>query len=428
MQSNLVKLFKFQDGRISSFFFRDGSLYTAQCSQTTAPTVYTISSDVLPVFSLASDNGSPVVIFRKSSGGIYISKFTYGKWNEKALIKPSAYENIKISLFIASLGPVLLYCSPPSGKNPGSLFLAAFYDKLWHSPVFIDNITSFGGSYYLPLSISNNHLILLYSDGNYPLVSKELLMNPVKTGKTMPILTGSAYVCDLSAVVKEDILHIAAVIRLGRIFRLIYVNRSESGISPVITLWESPKIDSCCIFIPKDKIHVFCISGRNIFCSCSNNNGASFDPIHRYKASPNRKIIKAEFINTCRTLQNSYSEVYVYADSLLETAFMEDIDPSFYSENTAIKAAETDIKSNLEETLNIYKNKAEYYEKCFNEANKKLGELSKKLAQRNEELSTLNSKWVKRYNSLKAQCNPKPSGTALVPVKPQNPPPGECPP
>ena len=47
------------------------------------------------------------------------------------------------------------------------------------------------------------------------------------------------------------------------------------------------------------------------------------------------------------------------------------------------------------------------YEKQINEANKKIGELSMKLAQRNEELSVINSRWMRRMNSFNAEANKK---------------------
>ena len=169
-----------------------------------------------------------------------------------------------------------------------------------------------------------------------------------------------------------------------------------------------------------------CISGKAVFCTESSDSGAEFCPVYRLKNPPQRKIIKAEYTAAVPSEKSLYTEVFVYADNPAEIALIRDIDPLFTSSDTVLKASESDTPSNLNEELNIYKNRAGYYEKRFNEANQKLGEMSKALAKRSEELYTLNSRWSARFNELKNSIQNHSPGTAIVPVVPQSPPPEEC--
>ena len=426
MRSNLVKLFRSADGNLTSFFFKNGSLYAANCSSDKSDSVYTVSADSSPCFSAAVYNGMPIIISRKASGAVYISKYNGINWSEKPFLKSLPGDNTSLCLDITSGISYLLFNSPLSQPGLESLSVAAFCNKAWQSPIIIDSIVPFAAEPYMAVTIGRGHLLLLYRTKSSPLVLKELSLNPLKTGKALPVFSGNLNITDISVIICGDKIHICVSARFGRIFRLIYIRRDENGFSPAKILWECAKIDNCLIFNADNKLHIMCISGKAVFCTESTDSGAEFCPVYRLKNPPQRKIIKAEYTAAVPSEKSLYTEVFVYADNPAEIALIRDIDPLFTSSDTVLKASEADTPSNLNEELNIYKNRAGYYEKRFNEANQKLGEMSKALAKRSEELYTLNSRWSARFNELKNSIQNHSPGTAIVPVVPQSPPPEEC--
>ena len=426
MRSNLVKLFRSADGSLTSFFFKSGSLYAAGCSYDKSDTVCTVSADATPCFSLAVYNGNPLIISRKVSGAVYISKYNGTNWSEKPFLKSLPGDNTSLCLNISSGSSYLLFNSPLPQPGIESLSVAAFRNKAWQSPVVIDNIVPFAATPYIPVTIGSGHLLLLYRTKSSPLVLKELSLNPLKTGAAVPVFAGNLNITDISVIICGGKIHICVTARFGRIFKLIYIRRDENGFGSAKILWECARIDNCSIFYADNKLHIMCISGKTVFCTESADSGSEFCPVYRLKNPPQRKIIKAEYIAAIPSEKSIYTEIFVYADNPAEAVLVQDIDPLFTSADTVLKASEAGTASSLNEELNIYKNRAEYYEKRFNEANKKLGEMSKALTKRSEELYTLNSRWTVRFNELKSCTRNHSSGTAIVPVVPQSPPPEEC--
>lgn len=193
-------------------------------------------------------------------------------------------------------------------------------------------------------------------------------------------------------VIYEGVLHMAFVIRTRYNCRIVYKNNNTESIK---TIFEYPKIDSVLVCFLGGRLWVYFVSGKNVFSASSDDMGESFCHVFRHKNRLERSVAKAECINLYEKDDVVCSQVYVYADAPNEIAVSEDIRDRLIPDFT--DAAD----KNENEEVEIYKNKADFYENELKAANKKITELSKKLAQRNEEISALNRSWASRFMKLK---------------------------
>ena len=402
MQSTHIKFFKDDSGHIFVLFYKDGSVYIKE-HKNNDDKIRKVSENVLPVFSVCNDNGNPSVIVKKTEGDICICRYKNRKWEERPFLKAHPYGNTKFYIHTNKDRMDIVYNCPSAIKGEETLNTVSFADKKWQTPVVAERIKPFSSSPYMVINITSYHLLVFCNKPGDGLVMKEMLLSPLRTGRTMSLFSYDAVIVDVSCVIVGDTVHIVFIAGGRRGSRLIYKQKNGAGFSENKVKWENGRINSCIIFAYGDRLWIAASVGSLVFCTFSDDNGGSFGAVFRHKTKFLSSVTKAEFIS-CGIA--SCSEVYIYDDTN-EIAFMDEIcyDLSVKEVNEDKKVPLKD--TGLEEEIKKLRNKNEMYEKQINEANKKIGELSMKLAQRNEELSVINSRWMRRMNSFNAEVNKK---------------------
>ncbi|MBE6008625.1 MAG: hypothetical protein E7235_05440 [Lachnospiraceae bacterium] len=395
MQSAKIKVFKDGNGHIFVLFYKDGSIFIKEYRRAEDEALK-VSENVLPVFSVCYDNGRPVVIVKKTNGDIYICRYKGEKWEERLFLNASPYDNTKFYIYTLKDRTDILYNCPSEKKGEETLNAVSFVNKKWQLPVVCENIKPLSSSPYMVINITPYHLLVFCNKQGEGLAMKEISLAPLRIGKAVSLFPPTTVVSDVSSVIAGDTIHMAFVINVRRGSQLIYKNKNSAGFSENRIIWENGRINSCVLFVVKERVWLVSTVGNGIFCSYSDDNGKNFCPVYRHRMKLSSAIIKAEFVSGTVT---GCSEVYV-CSATNEIVLMND-----FCEEFSVKEAYEDKKTindnaGISEEVRILKNKNEIYEKQLNEANKKIGELSRKLAQRNEELSVINSRWMRRMNSL----------------------------
>lgn len=396
MQSAHIKVFKDDSGQVFVLFYKNGSIFIKKYNSA-EDKVLRVSDNVLPSFSVGNDNGTLVVIVKKTDGDVYICRYKNKKWEERRFLKAHPYINTKFYIHTNKDRTDILYNCPTDIRGEEKLNTVSFVDKKWQMPVVVESITPFSTSPYMVINITPYHLLVICKKNEDGLVMKEMLFSPLKIGKTVPLFPSDAMILDVSAVVVRDTVHIAFVAGGRRGNRLIYKKKNSEGFTENRVIWENSRISSCIVFVSEDRLWIVATVGNSVFCTFSDDNGENFGSVFRHKTKLLPSVTKAEFVSCSKA---DYSEVYVYSDTN-EIALMEEFCKDFSAKEVCEDKKVLMNDTSLDEELKKLKNKNEMYEKQLNEANKKIGELSRKLAQRNEELSVINSRWIRKISVLK---------------------------
>ena len=417
MQADHIKLVKDKNGRIFTIFNKEGTIYIKQYADDFSSPQRKISSDALSDFSVfLNDNGLNIAL-KKTNGDIYLCRNTNNKWEEKHLFKASPVNSTKLYIYTNKdrLNMIYNYFSATDGTT--YLNCTGFSNRKWQPPVSLEIIYPFHSSPFSVISLSSAHIIVIFRTKDVPLMIKEIHLDPLRAGNSIPIVTGKTIVTDFSFVAEKDILHMVYITKSRFGNRLTYKNKNPDGLTNGIVLWENRNINSCVLYKSESRLWVLSAVGTNIFITFSDDNGKSFCPVYRHKYQAKYPLLKAEIISD---LPCGCSEVYVSAYPPYEIAILKDIDNNFMPEKNPIQSYERNAE--LSDEINILKNKTELYEKQISEANKKIGELSFLLSKRNEELSLINSKWLKKVENIRSTYEPE---KLLPAIWAQNPPPEE---
>ncbi len=396
MQSAHIKFFRNDSGHVFVLFYKNGSVFIREYNNA-EDEVLRVSENVLPSFSVCNDNGNIVVIVKKTDGDVFICRYKNKKWEERRFLRAQPYGNTKFYIHTNRDRTDILYNCPSGVKGEEKLNAVSFADKKWQMPVAAETLNPFSPSPYMVTNITHYHLLVFCNKPGYGLVMKEILLSPLKTGKAVSLFTPDALILDVSSVVVGDTVHIAFIAGGRRGNSLIYKKKNGKGFTENRVIWENGRINSCIVFVSEDRLWIMATVGNAVFCTFSDDNGDSFGAVFRYKTKLTSSITKAEFVSCHKT---DHSEVYVYSDTN-EIAFMDEFCKDFLTKEVCENKKTLKNDMSDDEELKKLKNKNEIYEKQLNEANKKIGELSRKLAQRNEELSVINSRWMRKVSALK---------------------------
>jgi len=394
MQSNQTKLFIDNNGNAHMFFHQNNTIYTKQITKDNFSPACVVIKDVIPSFSISSDNGKAIVTAQRSNGDIYICRQGKDKWTEKHFLRSACNSNTKLYVH-PNNDRINIIFNHIDNMGIESINALSVSNKSLSAPFKIDDIIPLSTSPYNIITVTPFHILLIYTDTTRRITLREAFLSPLKIGSPVHISKEMTFLADISSTIANDIIHIAYIRKERRSNQLIYIQKNAAGLSEAISIWENPRIKSCMICTEKNRIYIYCTVGTNVFCSFSDNQGGSFCPVFKHNFKLSSSSVKTEIINASSVFQCS-SEAF--ADPVSNSIEL----PAYISKDASVKAniPEKQETKTFSDEVEIYKNKASLYEKQLNEANKKISELSRKLSQRNEELYTINSRWMRKLNSL----------------------------
>ncbi len=165
--------------------------------------------------------------------------------------------------------------------------------------------------------IANGHYIVFYQrKGTETLAGyREISLANGKRGHFKTVLSTIYRIKDYSFLVTEDAIHYLCIVRNSYNSQLVYRKKEGSSFDVPIAICESPRMDSCLLFILKEQIWAVYISGNSIFISISEDTGKTFKKPSRFRISAPDKITKGTFLTNTKQSEKKLYINEIYCDS-----------------------------------------------------------------------------------------------------------------
>jgi hypothetical protein len=183
--------------------------------------------------------------------------------------------------------------------------------------------------------IRNDHCILFYNEPN-GFGYKEI--NFTKSSEFKPVhVKGAPHISKVqkfSTLATAENVHFLYIVKNMSGSRLLYRKRHKTGLSAAVTVCESGmffNMDSCWLFIIKNRIYAAYMSAGSLYICVSDDEGQSFRKPLKYRNKLCEYTAKAAFLTTEPPDENEFAVREVYVDSLhpWDVQVLPDVYPDF---------------------------------------------------------------------------------------------------
>lgn len=385
------------------FYSYDRSIYYNLYSNGHWLKPVTVIEEVNYNFSVSLSNDDIYIFCQDLFGNVILCLYKNQKWSFKKILenKSSDIYNINFQMIIDNMSFNLIY-SMPTLENNAQLV----YHSMDNSPQILDNIIPLNSMPFVTERVNNNlHLVFYQKKKKYHYLGYREFSTALKKWSQFNSFDETSYTySDQSFLVTEDTIYTLYIVKGNFSYQLIYKYKKDSQWSSPYILYESNKIDMCCIFILNNQLWIVWCINPYVYTSISYDMGKTFNKAQRYIY--NDSLFKASFISNKKTKDFYIKELFICGQSNPKILFIPD--DFLYSQEKIIHT------ESISEKLNILKNKISIYEKQLTEKENQIdllieeknlllktkGNLENQLAQKNIELKEikeqLNQKEIKK--------------------------------
>ncbi len=263
-----------------------------------------------------------------------------------------------------------------------------FQKGQWQSPYQIDHFLPMAGTPFQARRLQENHIILYYRQQRNIISAREILLQPFTLGSITPLIQTNAPCIDFSILEDSERLHLLYAVRSLFRTQIIYRYKQVHSISQPIILWEGNSCENCLLYRENGNLVAFWTScGQPMRCVCQN--GHTFGVVEQYTAPFPMQSMKAELI--CDTTQTDFFATELLGDKqnhFLPSLFY------FTPKEPSLRTASNNNMFSMPEQPQQTPNPKEQDE---------VNELKQLLAQRTEEISTVNAQWQSKVTQLEQQ-------------------------
>lgn len=414
MQNPNVKYIKMPNGYFCLFYRENNTLFLRIYTNTDWSAPQILADRTASAFSICQHGEICYVLYSTMEGTLFItSSKDFVNWDHRPIMGeiPNSSKAKKFFMIPNEDSLHMIYHLPTESTGIDSLVYTSFQNGQWEKPYQIDRFMPFGKTIFLARRLSNEHIILYYRTARNTWSAREMLLSPYAMGSLTPMIQTASNFVDISIVNDTERIHILYIVRGMFRTQVVYQYKQTTAISTPRILWEDVNCDNCLIFFENGKLLLmWTVNGQPLRC-ISANNGTSFGAVERYTGNFPTQCTKGEFLGADNIELNTaetYGDISKgFAPFLLtstpqvkppvQTLFCEKENPpqSFpfqQGERAQPFAQEPQPRSKPMQTfvpgMDFHK--------------KQMEELTDLLAQRSDEIASVNARWSAQVSRLEA--------------------------
>ncbi|NLK36680.1 MAG: coiled-coil domain-containing protein 22 [Epulopiscium sp.] len=399
MQAAHVKYLKLNQHGLCILYHELTTLYYKVSVQGGWSYPKTLASNVSSTFSIAEHQNFAYVLYSTLDGNIVLAKTSdFSHWDYRQLIS-GRKDLIRTKFFILPEEDKfhMIYHLPTELTCIHSLVYAVSENGQWNTPYKIDRFMPFQNVSFFARKVRENHIILYYRTARNVISAREMLLSPYTIGSVNPIIQ-TPYPCiDLSILNNSERIHLLYIVKSMFRCQVVYQYKEATSISTPRVLWEGSNCENCMVYQQDDKLHFMWIGNGQPYHCCSTDNGGSFQAVEKYTAAFPRRCTKGEFISAEKSPLFDASELYGDIDSNFQPLqFFEKEQPpipTFPMQDVALSAFPNISASEDYHNPSIYPRNGSQFKTTTESQQEQIDELSRLLAQRSEEIGSINAKW-----------------------------------
>ncbi|GFI62226.1 hypothetical protein IMSAG049_01402 [Clostridiales bacterium] len=390
MQTQNIKVIRTKDNRLFVFYYSGGAVFCRQLQKGTQTQPLRIIENVSPLFSLwCSDSG--IYLLANGAQGVTLCYYNYSRWAFRLISNGSEYSNI--SFFTIGESVHILYSLK---AEPGeALYVRSMNKENWSQPYKIADIMPFGSSSYFVGHESDETIRIYYRTADKTVKYCSLSLRSGSLGASENLLTTNMPCSDISILTMGNECHILYLAQSMYSSQLIYKGIRPGQQSKARIIWEGQLSGSCALFHCGGRLYALIYNDTKSYVMYSSSGGAAFSSAKNLGVRIGGVCAKAEYLDFFCSDSFRSDEIIIDTSNFFFPVIPE-LYPAFIPERTA--EAPKPVSAEVQEAdVSL---KAAEYEEQLSAMNGQIGELSKTLAQRNEEIAAVSARWRMKYESL----------------------------
>lgn len=409
MQSTHVKYLKLNQQNLCILYHELNTLYYKVSTQNGWSHPQALATNVSPMFSIAERENCAYVLYSTLEGNMILAKTTnFNHWDYNQIISGKKdLTRTKFFIIPEENRFHMIYHLPTELTGVHSLVYAVSDNSQWDTPYKIDRIMPFSSVPFFAKKVKSNHIILYYRTARNVISAREMLLSPHTMGSVNPIIQ-TPYPCiDLSILNDAERIHLLYIVKGMFRCQVVYQYKEATSISTPRVLWEDANCENCTIYEKDTQLHLMWIANGQPYHCSSTNNGGSFQAVEKYTTVFPRKCIKGEFITAEQMPSFHAAELYGDADNNYQPIQMiskEQKTTQIFSVPQANTVAAPNISATEHhKNADIYPQSISTFQITPEPLQQQIDELSRLLAQRSEEIGSINAKWRETVSQLEQE-------------------------
>ena len=362
-----------------------------------------IAEKTAPIFSLCQYREKTHLLYTNVNGQLFMaSTDDFSQWDHHSMAEElKSSGNTKFFLLPTEDTFHLIYHQPTESTGIDALVYTSFQNGKWEKPYQIDRFMPMQKTPFLSRRLSKEHIILYYRTGRNIISAREMLLEPYTMGSVTPLIQTPFPCSDLSIVNDSEKIHMLYIVRGMFRTQVVYQYKHTSAISTPRILWEDNNCDNCMVYLQNGNvILMWTVNGQPMRCT-SETGGTSFGAVEKYTDRFPSRCLKAELIGA-ETSEFNSAECYGEGTGFL---------PAIYP-LSAPSAAQKIIRQPIPQP-----DYSKAYTALQESHRKQLEELSSLLAQRSDEIASVNARWKAQTEKLEKELTALRQENALLKLK-----------
>lgn len=390
MQNPLIKYLKTTEGHMVVFYMEHNRVY---CRRQTIEGWHPplCIAEGVATFSLCAYEGYTYLLYPTTNGRLLLAaSMDLEHWQHRPLWQEGdrRWQNTACFMTPQKDALHLIYAQKEMDSAYAVLEYSIFQKGTWQSHYQISPFLPMLGSPFLARRLGENHIILYYRTQRNTICAREVLLSPFTLGSPVPLLQMNGQCIDISILEDAQTIHMLYIVRTLFRTQVVYRYKQSTNVSRPYVVWEGGSCEHCLLYQEADHLVLFWTVGMQpMRCTCDiAQNGIQnslFGRVEQCRFPFPMQCVKGELI--CTTEQGYFATEQLgdrqngYYPVLWE--------PTQEMEEAELQAASTDLC---------------FAKQDIQEAGEKeeIEELRALLAQRSEEISTVNAKWKAQVENL----------------------------
>ena len=402
MQNPHVKYLKTKNA-FYLFYYEQGSILCRYYAAEGWTLPQKIAEKTAPIFSLCQYREKTHLLYTNVNGQLFMaSTDDFSQWDHHSMAEElKSSGNTKFFLLPTEDTFHLIYHQPTESTGIDALVYTSFQNGKWEKPYQIDRFMPMQKTPFLSRRLSKEHIILYYRTGRNIISAREMLLEPYTMGSVTPLIQTPFPCSDLSIVNDSEKIHMLYIVRGMFRTQVVYQYKHTSAISTPRILWEDNNCDNCMVYLQNGNvILMWTVNGQPMRCT-SETGGTSFGAVEKYTDRFPSRCLKAELIGA-ETSEFNSAEFYGEGTGFL---------PAIYP-LSAPSAAQKIIRQPIPQP-----DYSKAYTALQESHRKQLEELSSLLAQRSDEIASVNARWKAQTEKLEKELTALRQENALLKLK-----------
>ena len=399
MQNPHVKYLKTKNA-FYLFYYEQGSILCRYYAAEGWTLPQKIAEKTAPIFSLCQYREKTHLLYTNVNGQLFMaSTDDFSQWDHHSMAEElKSSGNTKFFLLPTEDTFHLIYHQPTESTGIDALVYTSFQNGKWEKPYQIDRFMPMQKTPFLSRRLSKEHIILYYRTGRNIISAREMLLEPYTMGSVTPLIQTPFPCSDLSIVNDNEKIHMLYIVRGMFRTQVVYQYKHTSAISTPRILWEDNNCDNCMVYLQNGNvILMWTVNGQPMRCT-SETGGTSFGAVEKYTDRFPSRCLKAELIGA-ETSEFNSAECYGEGTGFL---------PAIYP-LSAPSAAQKITRQLIPQP-----DYSKAYTALQESHRKQLEELSSLLAQRSDEIASVNARWKAQTEKLEKELTALRQENALL--------------